>query len=132
METITKIINEIKDGHKFLTHWKFKLFLDEHKIVYIDVSLHYPVRWLSAAKCLEIFFAIRKDILLFLLSKEMNNSKFHEYISLLEDVIFLTEFAFITDISNQLRFLNLKLQRTNQNISQKWITLILSGENCRY
>jgi len=57
---------------------------------------------------------IRKDVLLFL--KEMNNSKFHEYISLLEDVTFLTE-AFITDISDQLRLLNLKLQK-NQNISQ--------------
>ena len=66
METITKIINEIKGGHKFLTHRKFKLFLEEHKAVYTDVPLHCPVRWLSAAKCLEIFFAIRKDILLFL------------------------------------------------------------------
>ncbi|KAG5310765.1 F200B protein, partial [Acromyrmex insinuator] len=37
---------------------------------------------------------------------------------LLEDVTFLTELTFITDISNQLRLLNLKLQRTNQNISQ--------------
>ena len=37
------------------------------------------------------------------------------YISLLEDMIFL-EFAFIIDINNQL--LNLKLQRTNQNIFQ--------------
>ncbi|KYN18712.1 General transcription factor II-I repeat domain-containing protein 2B [Trachymyrmex cornetzi] len=116
METITKIINEIKGGHKFLTHRKFKLFLDEHKAVYTDVPLHCPVRWLSAAKCLQVFFAIRKEILLFL--KEMNKSKFHEYISLLEDVTFLTELAFITDISNQLRLLNLKLQKTDQNISQ--------------
>ncbi|KYN03873.1 General transcription factor II-I repeat domain-containing protein 2B, partial [Cyphomyrmex costatus] len=116
METITKIINEIKGGHKFLTHRKFKLFLDEHKAVYTDVPLHCPVRWLSAAKCLQVFFTIRKEILLFL--KEMNKSKFHEYISLLEDVTFLTELAFITDISNQLRFLNLKLQKMNQNISQ--------------
>ncbi|XP_018394276.1 PREDICTED: general transcription factor II-I repeat domain-containing protein 2B-like [Cyphomyrmex costatus] len=84
METITKIINEIKGGHKFLTHRKFKLFLDEHKAVYTDVPLHCPVRWLSAAKY----------------------------------VTFLTELAFITDISNQLRFLNLKLQKMNQNISQ--------------
>ncbi|XP_018369071.1 PREDICTED: general transcription factor II-I repeat domain-containing protein 2B-like [Trachymyrmex cornetzi] len=116
METITKIINEIKGGHKFLTHRKFKLFLDEHKAVYTDVPLHCPVRWLSAAKCLQVFFAIRKEILLFL--KEMNKSKFHEYLSLLEDVTFLTELAFITDISNQLRLLNLKLQKTDQNISQ--------------
>ncbi|KAG5321622.1 GTD2B protein, partial [Acromyrmex heyeri] len=78
---ITKIINEIKGGHKFLTNRKFKLFLEEHKAVYTDVSLYCPIRWLSA----------------------------------LEDV---TELAFITDISNQVRLLNLKLQRTNQNISQ--------------
>ncbi|KAG5328797.1 SCND3 protein, partial [Acromyrmex heyeri] len=50
METITKIINGIKSGHKFLTHRKFKLFLDEHKAVYTDVPLHCPVRWLSVAK----------------------------------------------------------------------------------
>ncbi|KAG5324769.1 GTD2A protein, partial [Pseudoatta argentina] len=78
---ITKIINEIKGGHKFLTNQKFKLFLEEHKAVYTDVSLYCPIHWLSA----------------------------------LEDV---TELAFITDISNQVRLLNLKLQRTNQNISQ--------------
>jgi len=53
METVTKIINEIKDEHKF--HRKFKLFLAEHKAVYTNVLLHCPVRWLSAAKCLEIF-----------------------------------------------------------------------------
>ena len=71
-------------------------------------------------KYLEIFFVIRK-VLLFL--KEMNNLKCHEYISLLEDVTFLTELTFITDMSNQVvssqsfRLLNLKLQKTNQNIS---------------
>ncbi|KAG5313996.1 GTD2A protein, partial [Acromyrmex insinuator] len=115
METITKIINEIKDGHKFLTHRKFKLFLEEHKAVYTDVPLHCPVRWLSAAKCLEIFFDKKRHSPF---PEKMNNSKFHEYIFLLEDVTFLTELAFIIDISNQLRLLNLKLQRTNKNISQ--------------
>ncbi|KAG5315467.1 F200A protein, partial [Acromyrmex insinuator] len=34
------------------------------------------------------------------------------------NVTFLTKLAFITDINNQLRLLNLKLQRMNQNISQ--------------
>jgi len=71
METITKIINEIKDGHKFLIHRKFKLFLDEHKAVYTDIPFYCPVHWLSAAKCLEVFFAIRKNFFLFL--KEMKN-----------------------------------------------------------
>jgi len=34
IETITKIINEIKDGHKFLTYRKFKLFLEKHKALH--------------------------------------------------------------------------------------------------
>ncbi|EZA53490.1 General transcription factor II-I repeat domain-containing protein 2B [Ooceraea biroi] len=116
METVTKIINTIKGGQKFLMHRKFQLFLTEHKAIHTDVPLHCPSRWLSATKCLERFFAIRKEIFLFL--QEMNNSKFQEYISLLEDVTFLSELAFITDMTNQLRLLNLKLQRQNQNISQ--------------
>jgi len=114
MEIVTKIINIIKGEHKFLTHQKFKLFLD--KAVHINVPLHCPLRWLSAAKCLEIFFTIRKEILLFL--TEMNNSKFQEYVSFLENVTFLNELAFITNMANQLRLLNLKLQRMDQDISQ--------------
>jgi len=39
------------------------------------------------------------------------------YISFGRHVTFLTKLAFITD-DNQLRFLNLKLRRTNQSISQ--------------
>ncbi|KAG5346601.1 GT2D2 protein, partial [Acromyrmex charruanus] len=74
--------------------------------VYTDVPPHCPVRWFSTAKSsckIQVFFAIRKDILLFL--KEINNSKFQK------DVTFLTELAFISDIIYQLRLLNLKLQR---------------------
>ncbi|XP_046145595.1 general transcription factor II-I repeat domain-containing protein 2B-like [Osmia bicornis bicornis] len=116
MATVSKIINLIKGGHKFLTHRKFQLFLQEHNAVHTDVPLDCPVRWLSAAKCLETFFSIRKEILLFL--QEGNNPQYQEYISHLEDITFLSELAFITDITNQLRLLNLKLQRTNQSISQ--------------
>ncbi|EZA59651.1 General transcription factor II-I repeat domain-containing protein 2B, partial [Ooceraea biroi] len=116
METVTKIINAVKGGHKFLTHRKFQLFLQENNAVYTDIPLYCPVRRFSAAKCLEIFFAIRNEILLFL--KEMKNPKFQEYISLLEDVAFLSELAFITDMTNKLRLLNLKLQRPDQNILQ--------------
>ncbi|XP_029160186.1 general transcription factor II-I repeat domain-containing protein 2B-like [Nylanderia fulva] len=116
METVTKIINIIKGGQNFLSHRKFQSFLHEHNAIHTDVPLHCPVRWLSAAKCLEIFFSIRKEILLFI--QEKNNPKFQEYISLLENITFLSELAFITDMTNQLRLLNLKLQKPTQNISQ--------------
>ncbi|XP_067216876.1 protein FAM200A-like [Linepithema humile] len=66
MQTVTKITNVIKGGKKFLSHRKFQHFLEEHNAVYTDVPLHCEVRWLSAGKCLEKFFAIRKEIFLFL------------------------------------------------------------------
>lgn len=70
MQTITKIVNLIKGGNKFLSHRKFQTFLEEHDAAYTDVPLHCEVRWLSAGKCLDKFFAIRKEIFLFL---EENN-----------------------------------------------------------
>jgi len=43
----TKIINEIKDGHKFLTYRKFKLFLEEYKAVYTNVNSQFFVHVVS-------------------------------------------------------------------------------------
>lgn len=77
MRTVTQIINLIKGGHKFLSHRKFQHFLEEHNAAYTDVPLHCEVRWLSAGKCLEKFFAIRKEIFLFL--QELSVTKCNEY-----------------------------------------------------
>lgn len=66
MQTVAKIINAIKGGHKFLNHRKFQSFLEEHNAVYKDIPLYCEVRWLSAGKCFEKFFALRKEIFIFL------------------------------------------------------------------
>lgn len=116
MQTVTKIVNFIKGGNKFLSHRKFQHFLQEHNAAYTDVPLYCEVRWLSAGKCLEKFFAIRKEILLFL--QEVSIAKCDEYKFFLENLEFLCELAFITDLTNHLNILNLKLQRGNQIISQ--------------
>ncbi|KAG5335353.1 GT2D2 protein, partial [Acromyrmex heyeri] len=58
--------NMIKGGHKFLSHRKFQHFLETHNAFYTDIPLYCEVRWLSAGKDLEKFFAIRKEIFLFL------------------------------------------------------------------
>jgi len=116
MQTVTKIINLIKGSNKFLSHRKFQLFLQEHNAVYTDIPLYCEVRWLSAGKCLEKFFAIRKEIFLFL--QKLSTTKCDEYKLFLEDLEFLCELAFITDLTNHLNILNLKLQRGNQIISQ--------------
>lgn len=116
MKTVTKIINAIKGGHKFLSHRQFQHFLEEHNATYTDVPLYSEVRWLSAGKCLNKFFAIKKEISLFL--QENLNDKYNEFKSFFEDLDSLCELAFITDLTHHLNILNLKLQKTNQVISQ--------------
>jgi len=44
MQIVTKIINTIKGGHKFLSHRKFQYFLEEHNALYKDVPLYCEVR----------------------------------------------------------------------------------------
>ncbi|KAG5311570.1 GTD2A protein, partial [Acromyrmex insinuator] len=113
MQTITKIINVIKGDQKFLSHQKFQNFL-EHNAIYTDVSLYCEIRWLSAGKCLEKFFTTRKKVFLFLEDQVpakyegYPENKFHP----------LCELALITDMTNHLNILNLKLQETNQTISE--------------
>ncbi|RLU25501.1 hypothetical protein DMN91_001657 [Ooceraea biroi] len=83
MQAVTKITNFIKGGNKFLLHRKFQQFLREHNAAYTDVPLHYAVRWLSAGKCLDKFFAIRKEIFLFL--QEPSVPKHDEFKDFLEN-----------------------------------------------
>lgn len=117
MKTVTKIVNTIKGGHKFLSHRKFQHFLEEHNAIHTDVPLYCEVRWLSAGKCLEEkFFAIRKEIFLFL--QDEFPAKFDKFKFFVEDLDSLCELAFVTDMTNHLNTLNLKLQKTNQIISQ--------------
>ncbi|XP_067214135.1 general transcription factor II-I repeat domain-containing protein 2A-like [Linepithema humile] len=112
MQTVTKIINLIKGGHKFLSHRKFQQFLIEHNATYTDVPLYCEVRWLSAGQCLEKFFAIRKEILLFL--QEISVPKYEELKFFLENLESLSELAIITDLTNQLNILNLHDRKKTQ------------------
>ena len=45
MQTVTKIINVIKGGQKFLSHRKFQNFLGKYNAIYTDVPLYYEIRW---------------------------------------------------------------------------------------
>ena len=116
MQTVTKIINVIKGGHKFLSHRRFQNFLEEHNALYTDVPLYCEVRWLSAGKCLEKFFAIRKEVFLFL--QDQVPAEYDKFKFFFEDLDSLCELALITDMTNHLNTLNLKLQKTNQTISE--------------
>lgn len=66
MAVVVKITNFIRGGSNSLCHRMFKVFLKECQAAYSHLPLHCDVRWLSAGKCLKQFFAIRKEIPLFL------------------------------------------------------------------
>ena len=81
-----------------------------------DVPLFSKIRWLSAGKTLKHFFALRKEILYFLQSETEATTK--EYQIQLGDNKFIGSLAFLTDISDHLNMLNLKLLGKKQFISQ--------------
>jgi hypothetical protein len=114
MQTVITIVNTIKGGNKFLLHRKFQSFLEEYDATYKDVPLYCEVRWLSAGKTLQKFFAVRKEIYTFI--QEMCIAKLDTFQSFFEDVESLCELAIITDLTCHLNTLNLKLQQNNQTI----------------
>jgi hypothetical protein len=66
MKVVVKITNLFRGGNRLLSHHKFSSFLEEIDASYGDLLSHSQIRWLSAGKCLERFFALRREIPLFL------------------------------------------------------------------
>ena len=116
MITVTNIVNIISGGNKAQRHRKFIQLLKDLEADYEDVPLFSKIRWLSAGKTLKHFFALRKEILYFLQSETEATTK--EYQIQVSDDKFIGSFAFLTDISNHLNMLNLKLQGKKQFISK--------------
>lgn len=125
METVVFIVNKIRGGHNALTHRRFKLFLDELNANYKDLKMFTAVRWLSKGQCLERFFDIRKEVLLFLKSIKFNEATINE----VESSDFQLNLAFLTDITEHLNILNLKLQGENKHIFNL-ISNIEGFKNC--
>jgi hypothetical protein len=96
MEVVAKITNLIRGGNRSLSHRRFCSFLEEIDASYGDLLLHSHIRWLSAGKCLERFFALRREITLFLkdgissdttdLEQEMLNPTFLCVLAILMDI----------------------------------------------
>jgi hypothetical protein len=123
MTTVIAIVNLIRGGNKAHRHRHFVAFLDELDAEYRDLPLHCEVRWLSAGKCLSRFFSLREEILSFLRDEKIPKSE--EFQQKLADGDFLCALAFLTDITNHLNNLNLRLQGKQQNIA-----MLLGHVNC--
>lgn len=114
-KTVIKIINMIRGGNRSLLHRQLRQFLMETEAGYGDLLMYNHVRWLSAGKCMERFFTIRKQIPAFL--SEYVSSDTTELEEKFQDPEFLRQLAFLTDLTNHLNSLNLSLQGRNQTIS---------------
>lgn len=101
---VIKIINLMRGGNRALLHRQLKQFLQETEAEYGDLLLYNHVRWLSAGKCMERFFAIRKDIPAFL--NKYVPSDTSELEKKLEDPEFVVQLASLTDLTNHLNILN--------------------------
>ena len=120
MSTVTKCVNFIRGGHNSSTHRQFVSFLTEVEANYNDLLLYAEVRWLSKGKCLQRFFALRKDVLNFLVNVtgKKKGAQAGVLCNKLRDIDFLRSLAFLTDITKHMNDLNFKLQGKNQTIAQ--------------
>lgn len=109
--------NLIRGGNKALIHGKFAIFLSEINATYGDLLIHSEIWWPSAEQCLQCFFALQKEIPLFL--KNETKSDCAELQNKMQDPQFLADLAFLTDMTLHLNELSLKLQGKQHNIGSE-------------
>lgn len=105
MSVVVKTVNFIR-AHS-TNHRMFKEFLEEVGAEFSDIPYHTEVRWLSRSIVLEKFYALRNEICTFMKEK---NSPVPE----LEDMTWLQDLAFLSDMMMHLNQLNIKLQGSNR------------------
>ncbi len=109
MRDVVKIVNNIRS--KALSHRQFKALMDEMDAQYGDVLYHQEVRWLSRGKVLRRFFDLRDEIRVFQESKDGN-------IQVPTDKKWLSDLAFLVDVTEMLNVLNVQFQGKDQIITQ--------------
>ncbi|CAM5161300.1 unnamed protein product [Natator depressus] len=112
MDVIVKIINFIRA--QGLNHRQFTSFLASMDSKYGELLLyHTQVRWLSHVNVLKRFFALREETDSFI---KMKNKEVPQLV----DSTFICNLAFLTDGTDHLNTLNLKLQGRKQVITQMY------------
>ncbi|XP_049794777.1 general transcription factor II-I repeat domain-containing protein 2-like [Schistocerca nitens] len=107
MKDVMKGVNFVR-RHGMNLH-QFKGFLKDMEAEYGDIPYHSTVRWLSRGKVLDVFFALLEEISLFLKMKG-------EEMRCLKDIKWISDLAFLADITIHLNNLNLSLQGKGQLI----------------
>ena len=92
-------------------NWQFKAFLDELDSEYPDVMYFSTVHWLRRADTLKRFWNLQQEIKFFMESKYQN-------VASLSDENLLNDLSFLTDITQHLFDLNLRLQGKSQLVNK--------------
>ncbi|XP_076806318.1 general transcription factor II-I repeat domain-containing protein 2B-like [Clavelina lepadiformis] len=93
-----------------LNHRQFQALLVHENSQYPDLVYYCDVRWLSRGSMLQRVYNLRKEIVTLLQQKNMNTSYF-------DDPEWVTDLAFLVDLTTHLNDLNLKLQGRGHLIS---------------
>jgi len=104
MDPVVRCINYIRA--KALNRRQFKLLFEEEIRDYGELQLYCAERWLSRCSMLKHFFNLREQVLQFLEQK----GALPWEIDLLKNTSWLSDLAFLVDVTNYLNILNLKLQ----------------------
>ncbi|KAM3860305.1 SCAN domain-containing protein 3-like [Diretmus argenteus] len=114
MDKVIRVINFIR-GTSSTQHRLFRqLVAESEDATYNDLLLHNDVRWLSKGKALERFCVLLNEVKAFLRLSKMRAAD--EHLALLEDEMFMSNVAFLTDIFGHLNQLNLQLQGRGKTI----------------
>ena len=97
-----KVVNSILACS--LQHRQFQALLDEVSAQYGDLVYFTEVRWLSRGAMLSRVWDLRKEIATFIADKKL------PYSETFEDPVWLSKLAMLTDVSQHLNELNLRLQ----------------------
>ena len=115
MTSVTNLLNIIREGNRAQRHRKFIQLLNDLEPDCKDVSLFSRIRWLSAGKTLKHLSCLRKETFYFLQSETEESAK--EYHTQLSDGNFTGSLTLLTDISNHLNILNMKLQGKKMSLN---------------
>ena len=111
MGPVIKAVNFIRARR--LNHRQFQKFLDDLDTEHQDLAYFSEVRWLSKGSMLRRFYELRKEVVLFLKSKERPMAE-------MEDESWVCDLAFLVDITIRMNELNTKLQRKAQYASEMY------------
>ena len=108
MDVVVKTVNFIRA--RSLNHRQFTSFLSSMESEYGELLYHTEVRWLTRGNVLRRFFALREEIGLFMAMKKND-------IPELCNPTFISNLAFLTDLTDHLNMLNRSLQGPKQVIT---------------